>query len=165
MEKLKIINTDNIGYALSSSIGKTVTLIKVTKQGKYLVKDSNTKEYSVYKKNIAPLVKLNEIPYDLDDLLDSNGEIQLNCSPSFEFAMMFYGYLEYGYSRRSARIITSKAKKAGVDRVVEKLVKKSTQEIQKEKDDDLRIREIAELHRLASKYNYKIEDPNAWMDD
>jgi len=141
--------------------------IKETKKGFILVRDGDNKEFSVPRKAIKPVVEQKEIPYDLDEMLEEEGELLLDISPAFESAMMFYNYMDCGITRRGSRIITDKARRHGIFKIIKTLLnnsKKEMKELDKAQQFEFEQTELKELFRLAEKYNYKIEEQISYDD-
>ena len=59
------------------------------------------------------MLKLDEIPSDLSEMIDEVEHICGNYSKVFEQAMIDNGLMKYGYARRSHRIITTKCEELG----------------------------------------------------
>lgn len=102
------------------------------------------------------LIKLNEIPDDLDDILCEDAICCGTFSQEFDKAMLVNKFFEHGSFRRSKRIITSKAKELGVDGIISVLTGLTIDDIKNIRIEELKVADIVEMNRIADKYGFKI---------
>jgi len=97
-----------------------------------------------------------DIPYDLDEILEEDEIMRGTFSDEFDNAMFMHGFFERGFSRRSHRIITEKAKKLSVNKVRAVLLNTTVDEIEKQDNKELREYEIKQMFEIAEKYGFEV---------
>jgi len=97
-----------------------------------------------------------DIPYDLEEMLEEDEIICGTFSDEFDNAMIENGFFECGFTRRSHRIITEKAKKLSLNEVKAILLNTSVNEIEKQDRIELRKYEINQMFEIAEKYGFEV---------
>ena len=77
------------------------------------------------------LINIEDIPYDLEEMIEEQEYICGRYSKAFEEAMFENGLMDYGCTRRSHRIITTKCQNLGWIGTMEVLTGKTKDEIEK----------------------------------
>ena len=102
-------------------------------------------------------MKITDIPYDLEELLN---EDEICCeifSNAFDTAMLENGFFVVGSTRRNHRIITDKAKKLSLNEIRAALLDISTADLKKQDKINLRRQETEEMFRIAAKYGFEVQ--------
>lgn len=100
------------------------------------------------------LIKLKDIPEDLEDILDEDEICCGSFSNEFDKAMLENKFFEIGGTRRSHRIITSKAKDLTVEQLICVLTGMTLTQLQIEEERIEKENEINNLVKLAEKHNF-----------
>jgi len=99
-------------------------------------------------------MKLEELPYDLDELLEEDEHILGTYSEKFDKAMLDNGLFEYGTLRRSHRIITDKCRDLGYWGVIEILTGLSEEEVNQYFLEQSKNERIEDMKKTAEEFSY-----------
>lgn len=102
------------------------------------------------------LIKLKDIPEDLEDILDEDEICCGSFSNEFDKAMLENKFFEVGGTRRSHRIITSKAKNLTVEQLICALTGMTPTQLQIEEERIETENEMNNLVKLAEKHNFTL---------
>lgn len=102
------------------------------------------------------IINFKNIPYDLEEMLDSGEHCCGSYSDSFDKLMLENKFFEYGGTRRSHRVISDEAKELGYWGVVKVLTGKTKNEILTEIEQEIKEKDIKKIFETAKKYNYII---------
>jgi len=102
------------------------------------------------------LIKLKDIPEDLEDILDEDEICCGSFSHEFDKVMLENKLFERGDTRQSHRIITSKAKALSIEEIIFVLTGLNSKQLQIEEEKIKTEREMNYLVQLAEKYNFTL---------
>jgi len=99
-------------------------------------------------------MKLEELPYDLYELIDEDEHILGTYSEKFDKVMIDNGLFEYGTLRRSHRIITDKCRDLGYWGVIEILTGLSKEEVNQYFLEQSKNERIEDMKKTAEEFGY-----------
>lgn len=102
-------------------------------------------------------INLNDIPCDLEEILEEDEIMCGSFSEKFDKAMLENGLFEYGSLRRSHRHITEKAKTLGYLGVISLLTGLTVECIEFFQNEEKMTSELNTMFSIAKKYGYKVE--------
>ena len=105
-------------------------------------------------------MKLEELPYDLDELIEEDEHILGTYSEKFDKVMIDNGLFEYGTVRRSHRIITNKCRELGYYGVIEILTGLSKEEVKQYFFEQSKKERIQEMKKTAEEFGYILTKKN-----
>ena len=103
-------------------------------------------------------ISLEDIPYDLDEMLDEDEFHFLDSESTFDKAMIRNGFFDYGVVRRAHRIITDKVKSLSYNEVRSALTGLSEDEINNIETKKSYEYKIKEMNQTADEYGFIIID-------
>ncbi len=104
------------------------------------------------------IISPNDIPYDLEELLFERDVSITDIDSNFDIAMIELGLFEYGGTRRSHRLITSKATDLGIDGVIELLTGIPISKFNEKQMEINKNLDIEKMFKLAKALDYVIID-------